>query len=237
MLLQPADLEALYNRRLGPHRAYREAVWRTLIGHLFSQYLAPDMAILDLGCGYGEFINQVSARQRYAMDLNSAAVETLDRGVTLFAQDCAARWPLGDCSLDVVFSSNFFEHLPDKGACLRTWREAWRCLRPGGRLVAMGPNIAALPGRYWDFFDHSVPLSSRSMMEGLRLAGFEIERLTARVLPYTMSEGTRYPLWMLRAYLAAPLIWPLFGKQFLVVACRPATGPRAGLAQTAECAY
>lgn len=221
MFPRPADLESLYDLRLSPHEYYREAVWRILIANLFSEYLAPEMAILDLGCGFGEFINQIAAKQRYAMDLNPATVNALDESVTLFAQDCASPWPLADCSLDVVFSSNFFEHLPDKDACLRTWREALRCLRPGGRLVAMGPNIAAVPSRYWDFFDHSVPLSARSISEGLTLAGFEIERLNPRVLPYTMSDGVRYPLWLLRAYLAAPVVWPLVGKQFLVVARRP----------------
>src|SRR6267154_1295534 len=44
-------------------------------------------------------------------------------------------------ALDVVFTSNFFEHLPNKDAIRRTPLEVYRCLRPGGRFIAMGPNM------------------------------------------------------------------------------------------------
>jgi SAM-dependent methyltransferase len=215
------DLESIYARRFAGDRAYRLAVWRILIEDLFAPYLHSDMRILDLGCGHGEFINQVQAAERFAMDLNPAVADLVNEDVHALVQDCSARWPLTDSVLDIVFSSNFFEHLPDKAACLRTWREAWRTLRPGGRLIALGPNVAALPGRYWDFFDHVVPLSDRSITEGLELAGFEIERCSGRTLPYSMSQGRRYPLWALKAYLRTPLAWRVFGKQFLIVARRP----------------
>ena len=198
------DLESLYARRFEDDGAYRLAVWRVLIDDLFGRYLSPGMRVLDLGCGHGEFINQVQGAERYAMDLNPATGRLLEPAVKLFAQDCATQWPLPDGTLDLIFSSNFFEHLPDKAACLRTWREAWRTLRPGGRLIALGPNIAALPGRYWDFFDHFVPLSDRSLSEGLQLAGFTIERRSPRTLPYSMSGGRRYPMWMLGASFDSP---------------------------------
>jgi SAM-dependent methyltransferase len=214
------DLASMYARRFEDDRTYRLAVWRILIEDLVGPYLRPDMHVLDLGCGHGEFINQIQVAERFAMDLNPAASSLLDARVKMISQDCSTGWPLPDHTFDVIFSSNFFEHLPDKSACLRTWREAWRTLRPGGRLIALGPNIAALPGHYWDFFDHFVPLSDRSVCEGLQLAGFEIERRSSRTLPYSMSQGRRYPLWALRAYLKIPLAWPLFGKQFLVVARR-----------------
>jgi SAM-dependent methyltransferase len=128
------------------------------------------------------------------------------------------RWPLADNTLDMIFSSNFFEHLPSKSKLKETLKEAWRCLRPGGRVVALGPNIKYLPGAYWDFWDHFLPLTELSMAEGFQMAGFTIERNVARFLPYTMSGGQRYPLFLLRAYLRLPFIWPIFGQQFLVVA-------------------
>jgi hypothetical protein len=42
----------------------------------------------------------------------------------------------------------------------------------------------------------------------------------ARFLPYSMVNAPQYPLAFLRAYLAMPFLWPLFGKQFLVIAER-----------------
>ena len=52
-----------------------------------------------------------------------------------------------------MFTSNFFEHLPDKAALERTLLNAKRSLRSGGKLVMMGPNIKYVPGAYRDFFD------------------------------------------------------------------------------------
>ena len=48
---------------------------------------------------------------------------------------------IGDGTIDVVFTSNFFEHMPDKRALLRTLDECRRVLRPGGRLLVLMPNL------------------------------------------------------------------------------------------------
>jgi predicted SAM-dependent methyltransferase len=56
--------------------------------------------------------------------------------------------------LDVIFTSNFFEHLVSKQALSQTILQAKKCLVPGGRLIAMGPNIRFVGGAYWDFWDH-----------------------------------------------------------------------------------
>lgn len=155
------------------------------------------------------------------MDLNADARRHLAAGVIFHEQDCTQEWPLSPGSLDAVVTSNFFEHLPDKDALRATLRQAWRALRPGGRLIAMGPNIRYLAGRYWDFFDHHVPLTEASLSEALSLEGFTVIRAIPRFLPYSMVGGPNYPLPLLRLYLALPVVWPLFGRQFLVVAEKP----------------
>jgi len=217
----PDQLQALYRGRFGSGGPYRQAVWRVLVSDFFAVYTRDAQAVLDLGCGYGEFINQVSAPARYAMDLNPDAARQLDPRVRLLAQDSSTPWALADGVLDLVFTSNFFEHLPDKAALARTLAEIRRCLKPGGRLVALGPNIKFLPGQYWDFWDHFVPLTERSLVEGLAATGFCVERMVGRFLPYTMSSGPRYPLVLLRLYLRLPLLWRVFGRQFLVIALKP----------------
>ena len=218
--LGAAHLQRIYGRRFEALTDYRNQVWRTLNDEWFSQWIAPDDTVLDLGCGYGEFINNVEARARYAMDLNPDAASTLGPDVELAQQDCSAPWPFDDGVLDAVFSSNFLEHLPSKGHVLRTLEQAHRCLRPGGRAILLGPNLRFVGGEYWDFFDHHVPLTDRSIVEALRMTGFEIDVVHPRFLPYTMSAGRQYPMWELRAYLRLRPAWRLFGKQFLVVARR-----------------
>jgi SAM-dependent methyltransferase len=154
------------------------------------------------------------------MDLNPKATAFLDPNVRFFLHDCTKPWPLLDRFFDVIFTSNFFEHLPDKLALKLALLEAARCLNPGGRLIAIGPNIKFVQGAYWDFWDHFLCLTERSMAEALENNGFLVRRAVPRFLPYTTVNQPAYPMAVVRLYLRMPFVWPLFGRQFLVVAER-----------------
>jgi SAM-dependent methyltransferase len=219
--MRPSELESIYDRRFNSHLAYRKQVWTVLSSKWFSRFIAPDATVLDLGCGYGEFINNIVCGRKYAIDLNARARQYLENGVTFFEQDCSAPWPLADESLDAIFTSNFFEHLPSKQAMSDTLAEAWRCLRPGGRILAMGPNIRFIGGAYWDFWDHHLALTEISMSEALAARHFELEQVIDRFLPYTMVNRRRVPAAAISLYLRIPLAWKVFGKQFLVTARKP----------------
>ncbi len=216
---QPS-LQTIYAQRFAGLREYRLKVWRVLTEEFFQKMIGPTAAVLDLGCGYGEFINQLAARERYGMDLNPDSARMLAAGIRFFHQDCSQPWPLPEHSLDAVFTSNFFEHLPDKATLGATIEQARRCLKPGGRLIAMGPNIKYLPGAYWDFWDHYLPLTDASLCEGLQNRGFSIERCYPRFLPYAMTKGRQYPIALLRVYLKLPVAWRILGKQFLILAAK-----------------
>jgi SAM-dependent methyltransferase len=216
----PDELQRLYERRFRAREDYRDRVWHVLAAW-FGRFVPRTSTVLDLGCGHGEFIRHVAAERRLAMDLNPDVERLAGHGVEVLNHDCSQPWPLDDGSLDVVFSSNFFEHLASKDDLRRTVTEARRCLRPGGRLVALGPNVRLVPGAYWDFYDHHLPLTERSLGELLQDCGFDIRQSWAAFLPYTMSEGRPRFAWMLPLYLRLPLMWRLFGKQFLIVAELP----------------
>jgi SAM-dependent methyltransferase len=216
-----SDLEQIYQNRFSGTEGYRNRVWKVLTSKFFIKWIPPTARVLDLGCGYCEFINSIEAAAKYGMDLNPQSSRSASVNVHVFEQDCSTRWPLPEAGLDVIFTSNFFEHLATKAHLETTLLEAYRCLAPGGRFIAMGPNIKCIPGEYWDFFDHNLPLTERSLAEVLRKCGFAIERMIPRFLPFRMSGGRNYPAWMLSAYLSLRPAWFLFGKQFLVVAKKP----------------
>jgi SAM-dependent methyltransferase len=213
----PSELQSIYELRFNAMLGYRNAIWQVLAVY-FQRFVRPTDAVLDLGCGYGEFINHISCGEKFGMDLNPRSPAYLAPDVKFLAQDCSTPWPLPDASLDVVFTSNFFEHLPDKKALRDTLMEARRCLKRGGRLVALGPNIKYVQGAYWDFWDHFLCLTEMSLGEALENNGYRVTLSRARFLPYSMVGVRRYPLALLRLYLALPLLWPILGKQFLVVA-------------------
>jgi SAM-dependent methyltransferase len=215
------ELSKIYHRRFVRTAAYRNRVWAVLTREFFTKWVSANATVLDLGCGYGEFINNIGAGRKLAMDLNPDAPRHLAKNVEFLHQDCAASWPVPENSLDVVFTSNFFEHLPDKESLSRTLRHALRALKPGGRLIALGPNIKYLHGQYWDFYDHHVYLTETSLGEALEVEGYQLDVVTPKFLPFTMVEAPEYPMSFVQLYIRLPWLWRLFGKQFLVVGRKP----------------
>lgn len=215
------QLQQEYSKRFTGIAAYRVKVWEMLTRDFFSRWIPSSSTVLDLGCGWGEFINQIAAARKYGMDLNPDSPSKLSQEVTFLHQDCSRQWQLPDNHLDAVFTSNFFEHLPDKTSLARTLVQAFRCLKPGGCLICLGPNIKYLGGRYWDFWDHYLPLTELALQEGCELTGFKTEQVTARFLPYSMSQGFTPPLAFSQLYLKLPFLWRFFGKQFLVIMRKP----------------
>ena len=214
------NLKKIYEKRFSGHEQYRVRVWKILISKFFSKWIGSNDHILDLGCGYGEFINQVDVAVRHGMDLNPKTKIMLDDNVKFHQQDCAQTWNIKENSLDLVFTSNFFEHLPNKESLDRTMTEIRKALKPRGRIIAMGPNISALKGRYWDFWDHHVALSDASMSELLEIHSFSIDYSLPKFLPYNMARVKQKPLFLLSLYLKLPLAWFFIGKQFLLVASK-----------------
>lgn len=210
-------LQDEYRLRFSETERYRADVWKVLCDKYFSRFFTPDSSVLDLGSGWGEFINNIQAKKKYAMDLNPEAGCKVSDKVQFSHQDCSKEWGIETESLDVIFTSNFLEHLPDKAHIERTITEAHRCLKHDGQIICLGPNIKHVPGAYWDFWDHFVPLTDNSLSELLMLKGFIIQSKTSRFLPYSMSNAKRPPLFFVKLYLKLPFIWPLFGKQFLIV--------------------
>jgi SAM-dependent methyltransferase len=217
---QPEELRRIYSARFKNNLAYRQRVWNVLVRDFFQQYVPLSATVLDLGCGYGKFVNNIQCRRKLAMDLNPDAFRFLAEDVRFLQQDCSTRWQCDDQSLDVVFTSNFFEHLPSKDALKLTLEEAFRCLKPGGKLLAMGPNIRFLASEYWDFWDHLLALSDRSIAEGLENCGFTILENHDRFLPYTMVNRREQPLFILSLYLKLRPAWKFFGRQFLIIAAK-----------------
>jgi SAM-dependent methyltransferase len=218
-----AELERLYAHRFdAADRAWKKVVWDTLWRKVFSRWVKPGDTLLDLGAGYCEFINSAVAARRIAVDLNPETRKLAAPGVEVRAVSADDLGFLAAGEVDVVFTSNFLEHLPDKQVVSHVIAEVHRVLEDGGLFVLMGPNIRYLSGRYWDYFDHHVPLSDGSLCEALLMGGFQLEHVEARFLPYTVKSRAPRWRWTVEAYLALrPLSSALLGKQFYVVARKP----------------
>src|SRR5260370_23799452 len=217
------DVQSIYRDRFGKTGLEkRDRVWKVLCDAYFSKIVPPDSIVLDVACGYGEFINNIKAAKKYAIDLNADSPKHLQQGI-IFKNSIATDLSFVDPGgIDVAFTSNFLEHLKDKAECDKFLKSVLTVLRPGGRFIILGPNIRYAYREYWDYYDHYLPLSHLSLVEGLMMNGYEIVSVIDRFLPYTMNNSAPTHDLLIRAYLAIPLAWRLFGKQFLVTAQRAA---------------
>ena len=214
------EAEDLYRRRFADvSQRKRAAMWRVLCRAVLQRYVQPTDTVIDLGAGFCEFINAIHCARKVAIDGNAAVRQHAGSDVHVIAGDVqTVLVQLADASAHVIFCSNFLEHLRDKDAVLAVLREAHRLLVPGGRLMIIQPNIRYAYKEYWDFFDHHVALSHGSLSEALHLAGYAVEVLRPRFLPYTTKSRLPQAAWLVRLYLACrPAQW-LLGKQMLVVA-------------------
>ncbi len=215
-------LDLLYRNRFSDEdRKRRQRMWKALCEGFFQRYVRETDTVLDLACGFGEFISNIKAARKIAFDLNPDVARMLPEGVEFHGMDARSLLALADGEVDVCFVSNFFEHLKSKDEMDELLGRVHRVLRPGGRLVALQPNIKYAPGDYWDFYDHHLPLSHRSCAEAFLKAGFEIEELVGRFLPFTtLSPLPQHPF-LVRLYLRFRPAWRVLGRQFLIVGRRP----------------
>jgi SAM-dependent methyltransferase len=216
------DLQTLYSQRFPEQNlAHKNAIWKVICDSFLSKYVRPTDTVVDVGAGYCEFINNIDCARKIAVDLNPDVRRFANPGVEVINESCTAISALDAASVDVVFMSNFLEHLPNKQLILETFKEAYRILKSGGNIIVLQPNIRFVPGEYWDFFDHHTPLTDRSLCEALMLEQFNIKYVIAQFLPYTTKSLLPQAPWLVRLYLAVPLAWRFLGKQALVVGVKP----------------
>jgi len=217
------DLQKLYRIRFSDaDRGKKDAIWKALCEGFFQRYVSPTDTVLDIACGYGEFSRHIHAGRRIAIDLNPEARGMLPPEVEFHLASAEKLSMIPDATVDVCFSSNFFEHLPSKQILDRVLGETLRVLKPGGRYVAMQPNLRYAPGEYWDYYDHVLPLTDRSCFEAFAKAGYHVDELIDRFVPFSTSSKLPQAPWLVRAYLAFPPAWRLLGRQFVIVGRKPA---------------
>lgn len=214
------NYERLYDYRFRDvNQDARAAVWAE-IGPFIHRYLGRPERLLDPAAGRCEFLNAVPSRERWGVDLVDYDASSAAPGVKmLFGDVLTLDLPSG--YFDAIWVSNFLEHLATPEEVARFLERMLERLVPGGRIAIMGPNFRYCAKDYFDCADHSVILTHVAVEEHLYAAGFAIESVVPRFLPYSFRSRLPARARLTRAYLNTRLAWRLLGKQFLVVGRRP----------------
>jgi SAM-dependent methyltransferase len=140
--------------------------------------------VLDIGCGPGALISELSAHgyEAYGVDRSEKALglgrhlQDQSPGMKLVAQ-LDDEWK---GTFDLVLSFEVIEHLQDDLGAMREWREY---LKPGGRMILSAP---AHPGR-WNAADewagHVRRYERAQLVQAVESAGFEVEQIECYGFP------------------------------------------------------
>src|SRR2546423_8749163 len=118
----------------------RDAVWRSLWCFYFCKLISPNDCVLDLGCGYGDFINNVVARRRVAIDSWEGFLAYVDPQIERVVGSVTDLNFIEEGAINFAFASNLFEHL-SKADFARVLEVLRRKLAPGGTLNILQPTI------------------------------------------------------------------------------------------------
>jgi SAM-dependent methyltransferase len=218
---QSAPAETVYDLRFGEReRSAKEAVWREIGRFLQRRFIPTDARVMDIATDTGYFIRNIAAAERWASDLRDTSASMPTDVRFLQADGLALAEVAPNDHFDIVFMSNYLEHLDSAESVIEQLRVARRLLRVGGRVIVLQPNIKLVGPAYWDFIDHRVPLTEESLSEAAAFAGFEKQELIRRFLPYSVKGRLPAHRLLVRTYLRFPPAWRLFGKQTLYVGRR-----------------
>ena len=206
--------EKTYHETRFPFDQRREIVWQTLCSHFFNRLVQPDAHVLELGAGYGHFINNIRCHSKTAVDQWPGLLQHLHPNVKGHLGSVTDLSFVPDRSVDFVFASNLFEHLtqPDFAACLSQLRSK---LRPGGTLNILQPNYRLAYKEYFDDYTHVSVYSDLSLSDFLSANGFVVTENVPGFLPFSIKSSTG-PVrpWLIKLYLSSP--WKPLAKQMFL---------------------
>lgn len=195
----------------------RRMLWQTLVEFYFQKEIPQDGIVLELGAGYGDFINAVKAQRRMAVDIWPRMLSHLDNGVEGLVTGIGDLDGVADNSVDYVFSSNCFEHVA-QAEMVRCLGQLRRIMKPGARLSIVQPNFKYCYREYFDDYTHVSIYTDQGLSDLLEANGFKVVQRMACFMPLTLkSRMLVHPL-LIRLYLASP--FKPFAGQMLVSATR-----------------
>jgi len=200
----------------------RGKIWKVLVEYMRND-IGKANCVLELGAGYCDFINNVHAKRKIALDIDKSSKKYSAKDVEFHVGKSDELQFLDDASVDVAFASNLFEHLT-KVELEKTLKQLGRVLKQNGRLILLQPNFYYCYKEYFHDHTHKTIFTHVSMMDFLDINGFETIKVKPKLLPFSMQSkysGKSLPKFLfvkpiVMAYLHSPI--KPFAKQMYIVA-------------------
>jgi ubiquinone/menaquinone biosynthesis C-methylase UbiE len=193
--------------------AGRAKVWRAITEYL-QRYVERADCVVDLGAGYCDFINNIKATKKYAVDINPDGHEFCESNVEFINSSINHISKIKPESVDVLFASNLLEHLDDRELD-EALIEFNRILKSGARVILMQPNFRYAYKEYFDDYTHKKIFTHISLRDYFEANSYKSIKVIPKFLPFTLKSRFPKSYFLTKIYLAS--IYKPMAKQMLVV--------------------
>lgn len=197
-----------------PFLPYRKKIWKQI-----ALYVAKDSPgaerVLELGAGFCDFINHFPARKKIAFDTNPKMRLHCNPEIEFREQSAVGLSGIEAESVDLVFASNFLEHLTSE-ELNKLLDRIYEVLRPAGQLIILQPNYRLCADDYWEDPTHKTIFSDINLTSIVQPHGFRVHKLIPGLLPFSLKS--RLPKWaiLVKLYMASP-IRPFAAQMYAVI--------------------
>jgi SAM-dependent methyltransferase len=190
----------------------RMVVWKAITEYL-QKYICDECSVLELGSGYGDFINQIKSKDKVAIDFDNDAKKHCNTDV-FFVNASIFDFNI-EKKFDVIFASNFLEHFTQLELDVVLGKIS-ELLNKNGKLILIQPNYYYCYRNYWDDYTHKTVFSHVNFPDFLIAKGFLVKVLKKRFLPFSFKSKLPASYLLTKLYMSSPI--KPFAKQLLIVA-------------------
>jgi ubiquinone/menaquinone biosynthesis C-methylase UbiE len=192
----------------------RSKVWKAISEYL-QQYVDKNSdCVVDIGAGYCDFINNIDAPKKIAVDINPLSAQYCAPGVIFYNSQIENITLIPDESVDVLFASNLLEHLDDN-ELKSALNEFSRILKKGSRVILMQPNFRYSYKEYFDDYTHKKIFTDISLRDFFESNGYSNVKVTPKFLPFSLKSKLPKSYILTKLYIAS--FYKPFAKQMLLV--------------------
>lgn len=195
----------------------RSILWRTLVDSFFSKFVTEKSSVLELGCGYCDFINNIKCEKKIGIDLSPDSAKYAKNNVKFFQKSVTELDFLVDDDFDLIFSSNLFEHL-DRTEISDALKILHKKIKKTGKIIFLQPNYRFAYANYFDDYTHKSIWSDISFVDFLIIHHFKVQEIYPKFLPLSIKSRLPTFTFLIKLYLMLPI--KPFGKQMLIIASK-----------------
>ena len=192
----------------------RSKVWKAISEYLQKYVDQKNDCVLDLGCGYADFINNIKASRKIAVDINADAKKYCKKDVLFLNESVDHLKAIKKSSVNVIFASNLLEHLDDRELRSLT-KEINRILIKNAYLILLQPNFKYAYREYFDDYTHKKIFTHISLKDYFEANEFIAIKVIEKFLPISLKSRLPKSYILTKLYIAS--FYKPLAKQMLLV--------------------